>query len=221
MKKNNRVVVLLSGNGSNLQALLNQQSSYSYRITGVISNRPDAFGLQRAKQASIPAFAIDHTTYASREKYDQCLIQHIDSFEPDLVVLAGYMRILSAAFVSHYQHRLINIHPSLLPDYKGLHTHRRVLEDQRPQHGATVHCVTDKLDDGRIIIQASLAVMPHDNEESLRCRVQKMEHGIYPMAVDFFTSGRLKVNNEQLNLDNTPLGQKGYQLYEQQLIDML
>ena len=218
MKNNNRVVVLLSGNGSNLQALLDQQSSYSYKIVGVISNRPDAFGLQRAERAGIPALAIDHTAYASREDYDQELIKHINRFEPALVILAGYMRILSPPFVSQYQSKLINIHPSLLPDYKGLRTHRRVLEDQQFKHGTTVHFVTEKLDDGAIIIQASLDIHPGDTEQSLLDRVQKIEHSIYPMAVDFLTSGRLVLNGDVLSLDNTPLGQKGYQLQEQQLM---
>ena len=219
MNANNRVVVLLSGNGSNLQALLDQQSTYSYEIVGVISNSPDAFGLVRAKKAGIPALAIDHTLFSSREVYDQELIKQIDQFNPGLVVLAGYMRILTAPFVSHYSNRLMNIHPSLLPDYKGLHTHRRVLEDHQQQHGTTVHFVTEELDSGAIILQASLPITPKDDEHSLCHRVQKMEHQIYPMAVDLFTSHRLSLSDEGLSLDNKPLGPKGYQLQEQFLIN--
>ena len=219
MKAKNRVVVLLSGNGSNLQALIDQQPNYSYTLVGVVSNNPNAFGLKRAEQAQLPVVALDNKAYPSRDAFEQQLIQHIDKFEPDLIVLAGFMRILSAPFVQHYPNQLINIHPSLLPDYKGLHTHKRVLEDQQTRHGTTIHFVNEALDDGAIIMQASMAIKPHDTEQSLLIRVQKIEHCIYPMAIDFITSGRLTHNNGRLSLDDILLDYSGYQLKEQQLIN--
>ncbi len=221
MHKSNRVVVLLSGNGSNLQALLDQQPNYSYEVVGVISNRPDAKGLQRAELAGIPAITLDHKTFPSREDYDQALITRIDQFEPGLVVLAGYMRILTGSFVRHYKNRLMNIHPSLLPDYKGLDTYKRVLNDRQRQHGTTVHFVTEALDSGAIIAQATLEIAASDDEQSLCKRVQRMEHRIYPIAVDFYTSGRLSMDDTRIRLDNIPLGKKGYQLDEQTLIEQL
>ncbi|MDP0562812.1 MAG: phosphoribosylglycinamide formyltransferase [Candidatus Endonucleobacter sp. (ex Gigantidas childressi)] len=221
MTTNNRIVVLFSGSGSNLQALLDQQEGYSYDVVGAISNRPDASGLKRLKHTGIPALVLDHREFDSRESYDLELIRQIDHFNPGLVVLAGYMRILTAKPVRHFQYRLINIHPSRLPDYKGLNTHQRVLADRQKTHGATVHFVTEALDSGAIILQASLAVKLEDDEHSLRKRVQAMEHQIYPMAVDMLTSNRLQVSNQQLFLDAIPLGDKGYQMQEQYLIDKL
>ncbi|WP_263080224.1 phosphoribosylglycinamide formyltransferase [Endozoicomonas sp. Mp262] len=215
------MVVLLSGNGSNLQALLDQQPNYSYEVVGVISNRPDAKGLQRAELAGIPAITLDHKTFPGREDYDQALITRIDQFEPGLVVLAGYMRILTGSFVRHYKNRLMNIHPSLLPDYKGLDTYKRVLNDRQRQHGTTVHFVTEALDSGAIIAQATLEIAASDDEQSLCKRVQRMEHRIYPIAVDFYTSGRLSMDDTRIRLDNIPLGKKGYQLDEQTLIEQL
>ncbi|WP_330927319.1 phosphoribosylglycinamide formyltransferase [Candidatus Sororendozoicomonas aggregata] len=218
MNAKNRVAVLLSGNGSNLQAMLDQQPDYSYDIVCVISNRPDAFGLERAKAANIPAIALDHKAAPSRQVFEDTLIAHIERFAPDWIILAGYMRILSADFVARFARRLINIHPSLLPDYKGLRTHQRVLGDGQKKHGASVHFVTAELDSGAIIVQASLMIEVNDTETSLCQRVQAMEHKIYPMAVDFLTSGRLTFLGDQLWLDSDPLDQKGYQVNEQQLL---
>ncbi len=220
MSKNNRVVVLLSGNGSNLQALLDQQPNYCYEIVGVISNQADAIGLQRAEKANIPAITVDPKAFVTREAYDEALITHIDALHPSLVVLAGYMRILTAPFVKHYQSRLVNIHPSLLPSYKGLNTYQRVLADKQNQHGTTIHFVTDELDGGAIILQASLEISPQDNEQSLCKRVQKIEHRVYPMTVHLLTSGRISLSGEQVHLDNTPLGNKGYQLTEQTIMQL-
>lgn len=217
MNNNKRVVVLLSGNGSNLQAMIDQTPAYSYELVAVISNRPEAQGLERARQHHIPAVALDHTNFPDRETFDRQLMQEIDAFEPDLVVLAGYMRILSTAFVHHYEHRLINIHPSLLPDYKGMHTYRRVLEDRQTQHGTTVHYVTPELDSGAQLLQASLNIDPADTEESLRRRVQAMEHRIYPLAVHLITSGRLTREGSVTYLDNKPISPQGYQLREHAL----
>ena len=217
MSDTKRVVVLLSGNGSNLQALLDQQSQYSYRVTGVISNRPDAYGLERARQHQIATIPLDHKIFLSREAFDRRLREEVERFNPDLIVLAGYMRILSPGFVDHFNGRLINIHPSLLPLYRGLDTYRRVLEDQQPVHGTTIHYVTSELDSGAHIIQAELRVTPADNEESLRQRVQNMEHRIYPRTVDLIAQGRIALKGQKVWFDNQPLNSRGYQVKEDSL----
>ncbi|OED40470.1 phosphoribosylglycinamide formyltransferase [Endozoicomonas sp. (ex Bugula neritina AB1)] len=197
--------------------MIDQNPAYSYKLVAVLSNRPEALGLERARQHNIPALTLDHTTFPDRETFDLQLIKEIDNFKPDLVVLAGYMRILSTAFVKHYENRLINIHPSLLPDYKGMHTYRRVLEDQQKQHGTTVHYVTPELDSGAQLLQASLTINPADTEDSLRRRVQAMEHQIYPLAVHLITSGRLTIKDSIAYFDNKPLSPQGYQLREHAL----
>ena len=214
----NRVVVLLSGNGSNLQALLDQQLIYSYNIVGVISNRIDAFGLERAKKAGVITKVLDDKKFSSREVYDRELMSYIDECQPSLVVLAGYMRILTSSFVDHYQCKLINIHPSLLPQYKGLNTHRRVVEDKQLLHGTTVHLVSEELDSGAIILQASLSIGKEDDEYTLCNRVKAMEHLVYPMAVGFITSQRMLLSENILKLDGIPIGVKGHQLHERSLI---
>ena len=217
MSDTKRVVVLLSGNGSNLQALLDQQSQYSYQIMGVISNRPDAYGLERARQHHIAAITLDHKIFSSREAFDRRLLEEVERFEPDLIVLAGYMRILGNQFVNRFNDRLINIHPSLLPLYRGLNTYRRVLDDQKTHHGTTIHYVTSELDNGAHIIQAELKISLADNEESLRRRVQTMEHRIYPRAVDLIASGRIKLKEHNVWFDNRPLNPEGYQVKEDNL----
>ena len=217
MRDTKRIIVLLSGNGSTLQALLDQQSQYSYEVVGVISNKPDAHGLNRARSHRIAAIPLDHKIFSSREAFDRRLLEETKRFEPDLIVMAGYMRILSPEFVDYYADRLINIHPSLLPDYKGLHTYRRVLEDNQPQHGTTVHFVTSELDSGAHIIRASLDIQTVDNENSLRRRVQNMERQIYPRAVDLITSGRIRLEENKVWFDNQPLDPKGYQVKENSL----
>ncbi|MBJ6610208.1 MAG: phosphoribosylglycinamide formyltransferase [Candidatus Thiothrix moscowensis] len=201
------VVVLISGNGSNLQALIDavRTGRIHARIAAVISNRPDAYGLQRAAAAGIPAEMLDHTCFDSREAFDQALQERIDSFQPDLVVLAGFMRILTPAFVTHYTGRMLNIHPSLLPLYKGIHTHRRVLEDGGSEHGVSVHFVTPELDGGPVIMQAKVPVLPSDTEDSLAQRVHVQEHVIYPRVVKWFVEGRLKLVNNQVVLDGSVL----------------
>ncbi|WP_257286069.1 phosphoribosylglycinamide formyltransferase [Endozoicomonas sp. SESOKO1] len=212
-----RVVVLLSGNGSNLQALLDQEHHYSYQVVGVISNVPEAYGLERARQHKVAALGLDYKVFSSRGAFDQRLVEEVNRFEPDLVVLAGYMKILSPEFVEKFAGKLINIHPSLLPEYKGLGTFRRVLADQKTRHGCTVHYVTTELDSGAHIIQASLSVEPTDNEESLKQRVQAMEHQIYPLAVHLITSGRFQLNGDKAILDDHPIDPLGYQLQENAL----
>ncbi|USE34525.1 phosphoribosylglycinamide formyltransferase [Endozoicomonas sp. SCSIO W0465] len=212
-----RVVVLLSGNGSNLQALLDQEHNYSYHVVGVISNVPEAYGLERARQHKVAALGLDYKVFSSRGAFDQRLVEEVNRFEPDLVVLAGYMKILSPEFVEKFAGRLINVHPSLLPEYKGLGTYRRVLADKKTQHGCTVHFVTPELDSGTHIIQASLSIGPNDNEDSLKQRVQAMEHRIYPLAVHLITSGRLQLTGDKALLDDHPVDPLGYQLQENAL----
>jgi len=206
------VVVLLSGTGSNLQAMIDRLHSVDQpaRISAVISNRADAFGLQRAKDAGIETRVLDHTTFEGREAFDAALIELIDTFNPKLVVLAGFMRILSAAFVRHYQGRLINIHPSLLPLYKGLHTHQRVLEAGDQEHGCSVHFVTEELDGGPLVVQAVVSVESDDSPSSLAQRVHAQEHQIYPLAIRWFAEGRLSLGEHGASLDGQLLGARGH-----------
>lgn len=213
-----RVVVLISGSGSNLQALIDaqQNSQLSGEIVAVISNRPDAFGLGRAQQAGITTAVVDHKAHSQRSEFDQALLETIDTFKPDLIVLAGFMRILTPGFTQHYEGRMLNIHPSLLPKYQGLHTHKRALESGDSHHGVTVHFVTAELDGGPAVIQARLPIMSTDNPESLAKRVQIQEHSIYPMAVQWFCQNRLSLQKadgkEICLLDNTTLPECGHLL---------
>jgi len=197
-----RVVVLISGSGSNLQALIDD---LPINIAAVISNKPDVFGLQRAQNANIPQHIINHREYSDRESFDQAVAQTIDQYNADLVVLAGFMRILTGDFVRHYQGRMINIHPSLLPKYQGLHTHQRALEAQDSCHGVTVHFVTEELDGGPNIIQAIVPIVDNDNADTLAKRVQAQEHIIYPMAVNWFANGRLSLQDNTVKLDDETL----------------
>ena len=181
-----RVVCLISGGGTNLQALIDWQTKGLLRdamIVGVISNVASAYGLERAKRASIPTSVLSHRDYADRLLFDQALRSLIDGYDPDLVVLAGFMRILTAEFVTHYHRRLINIHPSLLPKYKGLDTHRRALDAGDTVAGATVHWVTEALDAGDIIQQVEVPIVADDSEERLKARVLEAEHTLYPSVI--------------------------------------
>ncbi|CAM3029006.1 phosphoribosylglycinamide formyltransferase [Ectopseudomonas mendocina] len=206
------VVVLISGSGSNLQALIDSvaHDGNPARIAAVISNRADAYGLQRAKQAGIATELLDHKQFDGREAFDAALIQAIDAHQPDLVVLAGFMRILTPGFVQHYAGRLLNIHPSLLPKYKGLHTHQRALEAGDSEHGCSVHFVTEELDGGPLVVQAVLPVMADDTAESLASRVHQQEHHIYPLAVRWFAEGRLRLDAQGAMLDGQPLPANGH-----------
>ncbi|MQU64733.1 phosphoribosylglycinamide formyltransferase [Pseudomonas sp. FSL R10-1350] len=206
------VVVLLSGTGSNLQALIDSCSikDSPARIRAVISNRADAYGLQRAKDAGIDTRVLDHTAFEGREAFDAALIEVIDTFNPQLVVLAGFMRILSAGFVRHYQGRLLNIHPSLLPKYKGLHTHQRALQAGDSEHGCSVHFVTEELDGGPLVVQAIIAVESDDSPHSLAQRVHAQEHRIYPLAVRWFAEGRLSLDEQGALLDGQLLAASGH-----------
>lgn len=214
MSESCNVVVLISGNGSNLQALIDAIAAGDLpaRITAVVSNRHDAYGLQRAKQAGIPGIALDHKAFASREAFDRALIENIDQYQPDLVVLAGFMRILSSEFVSHYNGRLFNIHPSLLPKYKGLHTHQRALDAGDHEHGCSVHFVTEELDGGPLVVQAVIPVTAEDSSDTLATRVHEQEHRIYPLAVRWFAEGRLHLDVQGVKLDGKYLPATGYQI---------
>lgn len=202
-----RVVVLISGGGSNLQSLIDAVNAGKMPacIVAVISNKADAFGLQRASQAGIATEVLDHRAFDSREAFDQALQARIDSYAPDLVVLAGFMRILTPDFVRHYTGRMLNIHPSLLPLYKGIHTHQRALDDKAKEHGVSVHFVTAELDGGPVVMQAKVPVLPSDTAETLAQRVLTQEHIIYPRVVKWFVEGRLKLEGNQLMLDGDVL----------------
>ncbi len=198
------LAVLISGNGSNLQAIIDRIAAgkLDAEIRIVISNIAGAYGLQRAAKADIPHTVVDHTAFASREEFDAALIETLERSDGiDLVVLAGFMRILTAAFIDRYAHRVINIHPSLLPKYPGLDTHQRVLEVGDQEHGASVHFVTTGLDAGPVIIQARVPVMPDDTPERLQKRVHSVEYKILPQAIQWIAEGRLQISGNSVLLD--------------------
>lgn len=207
-----KIVVLISGNGSNLQAIMNacQATNYPGEVVGVISNNPDAYGLERAKNADISALALSHKDFQSRELYDQALVKAINVYQPDLVVLAGFMRILTADFVQAYQGKLINIHPSLLPKYQGLNTHQRAIDAGDDVHGVSVHFVTEELDGGPVILQAKVPVFEEDTTDDLAGRIHEQEHRIYPLVVKWFCQERLTMQNGFAVLDNQQLDTSGY-----------
>lgn len=185
------IAVLISGSGSNLQALIDRQQDYGYRIALVVSNIADAYGLERAKQANIPTAIIHHRDFETRESFEHAMIENLDQTQPDFVLLAGFMRILTNEFISHYEGRLLNIHPSLLPKFKGLHTHDRAIEAGECEHGASVHFVTTELDGGPLIAQARVPVMPDDTPDILAKRVLTVEHQLYPAVVGALVSGKV------------------------------
>ena len=205
------VVVLISGSGSNLQALIDSQSdSNPARIGAVISNRADAYGLQRAQAAGIPTQVLSHREFADRAAFDTALMAAIDAFQPDLVVLAGFMRILTPGFVRHYQGRLLNIHPSLLPRHKGLDTHNRAVAAGDTEHGCSVHFVTEELDGGPVAIQAAIPIRADESVAQLTDRVHVEEHRIYPLAVRWFAEGRLRLGEQGAMLDGEKLPASGH-----------
>jgi phosphoribosylglycinamide formyltransferase-1 len=187
------VVVLISGSGSNLQALIDGALSGALPISirAVISNEPEAFGLIRARRARIEGRVLNHRDFPTRAAYDRALVDLIDGYRPGLLVLAGFMRILTPAFVARYRGRMLNIHPSLLPSYRGLHTHQRALDAGETLHGASVHFVTEELDGGPLVLQARVPVHPGDDAATLAVRVLEQEHRIYPQVVRWFAEGRL------------------------------
>ena len=200
------IVVLISGRGSNLQAIIDQaKCDLPVEIRAVISNRPDVFGLERAHQAGIPTHVVDHRKFGDRSDFDEELMAVIDQYAPELVVLAGFMRILGNGFVAHYRGRMLNIHPSLLPSYRGLNTHQRALTDGDAVHGASVHFVTNELDGGPVIIQAPVPILPGDDVEKLSARVRKEEHVIYPLVIRWFAEGRLRLTGNKVIMDGRTL----------------
>ena len=202
-----RIVVLISGSGSNLQAIIDgcNDGRINGSVVAVISNRPDVKGLERARNHGIEAITLDHRNFDSRETFDAALAQHIDNFEPELVILAGFMRILTPTFTGRYLGRMLNIHPSLLPKYPGLHTHKRALEAGDSEHGVTVHFVTAELDGGPAVLQARVPILDNDTEDTLAARVLEQEHRIYPQAAGWFCEGRLTLQGNAALLDNTPI----------------
>jgi phosphoribosylglycinamide formyltransferase-1 len=206
-----RIVVLISGSGSNLQSFIDRcaDESINGTLVAVLSNRPGVKGLERAAAAAIPNIVVDHSSFESRSEFDAALADVIDSFSPDLVVLAGFMRILTPQFVNRFLGRLINIHPSLLPKYPGLHTHQRAIDAGDSEAGATVHFVTPELDGGPAIVQAKVPLESNDTAESLASRVLGFEHQIYPLAAEWFCQGRLELREGHVILDNELLPEDG------------
>ena len=199
------IVILISGRGSNMEALV--RAGLPARVAAVISNRADAAGLSFAAQAGIPARVVDDREFSSREAFDAALAGAIDAHSPDLVALAGFMRVLGGDFVRRYSGRLVNIHPSLLPAFPGLHTHRRALQEGVKLHGCTVHFVTPQVDHGPIIVQAGVPVLPDDTEGSLAARVLRQEHRVYPLAARWFLEGRLVVRNGVVRVEGADAAQ--------------
>jgi phosphoribosylglycinamide formyltransferase-1 len=199
------VVILISGRGSNMEAMLRARDSGllpadKVRFAAVLSNRPDAKGLATAAAAGIATAVVDHKAYPDRASFDTAMMAAIDAYQPDLVVLAGFMRILTPAFVAHYEGRLLNIHPSLLPALPGLHTHQKAIDAGLRVHGCTVHFVTADLDHGPVVIQAAVPVLQGDDEDTLAARVLAEEHKIYPQAVRWFVDGRLRLDAGRVHL---------------------
>ncbi|MGY3871374.1 phosphoribosylglycinamide formyltransferase [Aeromonas crassostreae] len=207
-----RILVLISGSGSNLQAILDgcAQGRIDGQVVAVISNKADAYGLVRAEQAGVATELLSHQGFDSREAYDAALMARIDSHQPDLIVLAGFMRILTGDLVRHYQGRMLNIHPSLLPKYQGLHTHQRAIDAGDREHGASVHFVTEELDGGPVVLQARVPIFPEDEAADVAARVQTQEHSLYPLVVQWFCQGRLRCDGEGAWLDGALLGPAGH-----------
>ncbi len=207
-----RILVLISGNGSNLQTILDgcAGGKIAGEVVGVISNKADAYGLVRAKEAGVATAILAQQQFASREEYDAALLAQMADYQPDLVVLAGFMRILSADLVRHFAGRMINIHPSLLPKYQGLHTHQRAIDAGDDEHGASVHFVTEELDGGPVILQARVPIFEGDDAGEVAARVQVQEHSIYPLVVQWFCEGRLQMRAGSALLDGMQLGPAGY-----------
>lgn len=207
-----RFAVLVSGNGSNLQALMDACTAGRIQgeLVGVLSNRPDAFALERAKAAGIATQVLSNQAFSDRDSYDAALIQALETWQPDLLVMAGFMRILTPAFVQHFAGRMLNIHPSLLPKYQGVKTHARAIAAGDTVHGATVHFVTEELDGGPIVLQARVPIFPEDDESSLAERVLSQEHQLYPLVVNWFCQQRLRMQDGHAWLDGQPLPALGY-----------
>lgn len=206
------IVVLISGNGSNLQAILDAQASgqISGKICGVISNKSEAFGLTRAKNAGVPQFVFERKNFASNLEMDLAISEQIEALNADLIVLAGYMKILSKDFVERFAGKILNIHPSLLPKYTGLHTHERAMEAGDTEHGMSIHFVNEILDGGAVVLQAKVPIFPDDEVEDVVERVQEQEHRCYPLVVEWFCRDRLKEIDGKAYLDGVLLPPQGY-----------
>lgn len=202
-----RLVVLISGSGSNLQAFIDRidDGTLPATIAAVISNRPGVAGLERATRAGIATQVVDHRGYPDRESFDAALADAVDAHRPDAVILAGFMRILTPAFVRRFHGRLLNVHPSLLPKYPGLDTHARAIAAGDAVHGSSVHFVTEELDGGPVVAQACVPVLPGDSADTLRARVQQAEHRLYPQVVSWLADGRLQLQASGVTLDGKPL----------------
>lgn len=206
-----KLVILVSGNGSNLQAIIDRcHGKNGVEIAAVIANREDAYGLTRAKEAGIDALLVASKGISDRSQYDSRLMAAIETYAPDLIVLAGFMRILTPEFVRHYQGKMLNIHPSLLPRYTGLNTHQRAIDAGDKEHGTSVHFVTEELDGGPVILQARVPIFDDDDVESVFARIQEQEHRIYPLVINWFCQGRLKMADGRAILDGETLGPSGY-----------
>jgi formyltetrahydrofolate-dependent phosphoribosylglycinamide formyltransferase (EC 2.1.2.2) len=207
-----RIVVLISGSGTNMQAIVEacDNGRVAGEVVAVISNKADVGGLEKAQAAGIATAVLSHKDYPSREAYDADLQRLIDTYQPDLVVLAGFMRILTPEFTRHYHGRMLNIHPSLLPKYKGVNTHQRALDAGDTEHGVSVHFVTEELDGGPVILQATVPVFPEDTAADLQQRVHTQEHAIYPLVVNWFCTNRLRLTADGAELDGELLGPAGY-----------
>ena len=206
------IVVLISGSGTNLQAIIDacKEGRINASISAVVSNKADAYGLERAKQAAINTVVVNPKEYSDRESYDMALAEVIEQHNADLIVMAGFMRILSQAFVERFSGKMLNIHPSLLPKYQGLNTHQRAIDAQDQEHGCSIHFVTPELDGGPVILQAKVPVFSDDDAETLAARVQVQEHAIYPLVVNWFVEGRLSMENDSALLDGKILQSSGY-----------
>lgn len=207
------IVVVISGSGSNLQALIDARVASNFKISRVVSNNPDAFGLKRATRDNIPTSVVNHRDYESREEFDLALQEAINESQPDLVVLAGFMRILGPRFVKAYAGRMLNIHPSLLPKYPGINTHQRALDARDKEHGVSIHFVTEELDGGPVIAQDQVSVLTEDTADTLAERVLEKEHLLYPKVVSWFAAGRLGLAGNQAYLDGEPLPPGGIQVH--------
>jgi len=205
------IVILISGRGSNMQAILKaaRAGDFPAEIRAVISNAPEAAGLERARAAGVATEVVNHRDYRNRTEFDRALMEKIDARTPDLVALAGFMRILGPEFIDHYAGRLINIHPSLLPKFPGLDTHERALASGAKVHGASVHFVTRDVDSGPIIIQTAVPVLAHDTPETLAARVLEEEHRIYPQAIRWFAEKRLSIRDGRVLLDGAQRPEQG------------
>jgi phosphoribosylglycinamide formyltransferase-1 len=204
-----QLVVLISGNGSNLQAIINEieAGGLNARINAVISNRPGAYGLERARKHNIPAIALDHNSYLDRKQFDQALAQEIENHHPEVIILAGYMRILTPHFIQQFAPNILNIHPSLLPKYQGLNTYQRALDNADSKHGVSIHVVTPELDSGPVILQAEFDINSDDNVDSLQQKTHALEYQMYPLVLKWLCQKRLKLSTQWPLFDDKKLQQ--------------